>query len=224
MTTVPVGKLAGWAALVLTLASLSYAGNFAVDGEPDRNLLYKWSTAIGGTIQYAVVAAIVLAIAWSLAPATVGLRRPRSWARASGQIALSLVAIWALGWVLNLFLKAGDEQGLVPDAWDGSRVWPFVANFVVVAVIAPVAEELTFRGLGFAAVRDTFGAAAAVVVTSLAFGLAHGLVIALPVLTAFGAILALLRLGSESIYPGIVLHCLFNGIALVAAVTVGSGS
>ena len=85
---------------------------------------------------------------------------------------------------------------------------------------APIVEELTYRGLGFAAVRDSFGVIAAVVVTSLAFGLAHGLVVALPVLTIFGAILAWLRFSTDSIYPPIVLHAIFNGAALIAAVSV----
>ena len=94
-------------------------------------------------------------------------------------------------------LEAGEEQGLVPDGWDSTRAVPFVANFVVVALVAPIVEELTYRGLGFAAVRDSFGIIAAVVVTSLAFGLAHGLVVALPVLTIFGAILAWLRFSTD---------------------------
>jgi membrane protease YdiL (CAAX protease family) len=40
------------------------------------------------------------------------------------------------------------------------------------------------------------------------------------VLTIFGLILAWLRLTTGSIYPTIALHALFNGIALIAAVTV----
>ena len=51
---------------------------------------------------------------------------------------------------------------------------------MVVALVAPFVEELTYRGLGYAAVRDAFGAVAAILVTSIAFGLAHGLVVALP--------------------------------------------
>ena len=125
-----------------------------------------------------------------------------------------------IGAVLNVFLQAGKEQGLVPNCWDPGRAAPFVANFIVVAAVAPVVEELTYRGLGFAAVRDTFGNGAAVVVTAVAFGLAHGLFVALPVLTIFGLILAWVRLTTGSIYPTIALHALFNGIALILAVTV----
>jgi membrane protease YdiL (CAAX protease family) len=220
LTEVPRPRLIGWAILVTVLALISYAANLATEGDPPEDVLYRWSTAVGGLVQYAIILAVVLALARGIAPATLGLRRPESWGRAAGWILAALVAVWIVGAILNLFLKAGEEQGLVPDGWDADRAVPFAANFVVVALVAPVVEELTYRGLGFAAVRDALGAGAAVVVTALAFGLAHGLVVALPVLTIFGAILAWLRLRTESLYPPIILHALFNGAALVAAVTV----
>ena len=218
MTEVPRPRLVGWAILVGALAALSYGANLA-GGKPPSDVLYQWSTAAGALVQYGIILAIVLALARGIAPATLGLRRPESWARAVGWIFAALATIWVLGAILNIFLKAGEEQGLVPDGWDSSRAAPFVANFVVVAVVAPFVEELTYRGLGFAAVRDSYGAAAAIVVTALAFGLAHGLLVALPVLSIFGAILAWLRFKTESIYPTIILHGVFNSAALIFAVT-----
>jgi CAAX protease family protein len=213
----PRTRLVGWTILVAILAALSYAANLAGGDTPD-DVLYQWSAAIGGVIQYAIILAVVLLLCRGIAPQALGLRRPASWGRAAGWIVVGLVSIWVIGSILNIFLKAGEEQGLVPDGWDSSRAVPFVANFVVVAAVAPVVEELTYRGLGFAAVLDAYGAVAAVVLTALAFGLAHGLVVALPVLTIFGAILAWLRLKTESLYPSIVLHAVFNGAALIAAV------
>jgi membrane protease YdiL (CAAX protease family) len=219
LTEVPRPRLVAWAVLVTVLAALSYAASLADSGDTPDDLLYRWSSAIGGLVQYAIILAVVLAIARGIAPATLGLARPR-WRQAVARIAVALVTIWVVGAVLNLFLQAGKEQGLVPKEWDPGKAAPFVANFIVVACVAPVVEELTYRGLGFAAVRDTFGNGAAVVVTAVAFGLAHGLVVALPVLTIFGLILAWLRLTTGSIYPTIALHALFNGVALIAAVTV----
>ncbi len=157
LTEVPRPRLVGWAILVGALAALSYAANLA-GGEPPSDVLYQWSTAVAALVQYGIILAIVLALARGIAPATLGLRRPDSWARAAGWILAALVSIWVLGAILNIFLKAGEEQGLVPDAWDSSRAAPFVANFAVVAVVAPFVEELTYRGLGFAAVRDAYGA------------------------------------------------------------------
>jgi membrane protease YdiL (CAAX protease family) len=219
LTEVPRSRLLGWSILVAALAALSYAANLA-GGDPPKDVLYQWTTAVGGLIQYAIILAVVLLLSRGIAPATLGLRRPDSWARAAGWIVAALVAVWVIGAILNIFLKAGEEQGLVPDGWDSSRAAPFIANFVVVAGVAPFVEELTYRGLGFAAVREAYGAVAALVVTALAFGLAHGLVVALPVLTIFGLILAWLRLRTDSVYPTMMLHALFNGIALIAAVTV----
>lgn len=184
------------------------------------DLLYRWSTVVGGAVQYALILALVLFIARGLAPAVLGLRPPSSWRGAAGWIAASIVAIWVIGAALNPFLEAGEEQGLVPQDWDPDRAAAFAANFVVVALVAPVVEELTYRGLGFAAVQQFFGGGAAVVVTSLAFGLAHGLVIALPVLAIFGLILGWLRLRTSSLYPPIILHAIFNGAALLASVAV----
>ena len=57
--------------------------------------------------------------------------------------------------------------------------------------------------------------------TALAFALGHGLIIGLPALLAFGIGLAWLRDRTGSVYPGIALHALFNGAALIVAVTVG---
>jgi membrane protease YdiL (CAAX protease family) len=218
LTEVPRSRLLGWTILVTVLAALSYAANLA-SGDPPDDVLYLWSTAIGGVVQYGIILAIVLLLARGIAPATLGLRRPDSWRRAAGWILVGLLSIWVIGAILNIFLKAGEEQGLVPDGWDSSRAAPFVANFIVVAAVAPVVEELTYRGLGFAALRDARGVGAAVVGTAVAFGLAHGLLVALPVLTIFGVILALLRLKTESVYPTMTLHAVFNGVALIAAVT-----
>jgi membrane protease YdiL (CAAX protease family) len=218
VTDVPRSRLLGWAILVGALAALSYAANIA-GGKPPSDVLYQWSTAVGALVQYAIILAIVLLIARGIAPATLGVRRPVSWPRAAGLILVSLVSIWVLGAILNVFLKAGEEQGLVPNGWDSSRAAPFVANFLVVALVAPFVEELTYRGLGFAAVAGSYGPVAAIAVTAIAFGLAHGLLVALPVLTLFGAILAWLRFKTESIYPTLILHGVFNGAALIAAVT-----
>ena len=57
-------------------------------------------------------------------------------------------------------------------------------------------------------------------VTALLFGLAHGLVEGLPALTIFGLAAGWLRVRTDSLYPPMILHMLFNGLALILAVTV----
>jgi membrane protease YdiL (CAAX protease family) len=219
------GRLAAWIAFVGLLSALNYAGRFAVeDGTGDRDLLYEWTTFVGGLIQFGIMLVIVLRLAAG-GPASVllALGAPRSWGKAVGMILGVFVATLVLAAALDPIFHAGEEQGLAPDGWDASRAGPFVANFVIVAGLVPVVEELTFRGAGFAFL-ERFGQGVAIVGTAVAFGLAHGLVAGLPILVAFGLGLGWLRARSESTLPCIALHSLFNTVALLAAVTLGADS
>jgi membrane protease YdiL (CAAX protease family) len=85
--------------------------------------------------------------------------------------------------------------------------------------MAPLTEELTFRGLGFS-LLERYGTWLAIVVVGVTFGLAHGLVQALPELALFGCALAWLRARTGSVLPGMLLHAVFNALALIAAVTI----
>ena len=118
---------------------------------------------------------------------------------------------------LEPVLHPDKEQGLAPTRWEPAHAGAFAANFVVVALLAPVVEELTFRGLGFT-LFERFGRWAAIVLVGLAFGLAHGLVEGLPLLFLFGAGLAYLRSRTGSVYPGMLVHVVYNGLVLLIAV------
>ena len=89
---------------------------------------------------------------------------------------------------------------------------------LVVTLVAPFVEELLYRGLGFGLLTPFVGPWPAILITGVAFGLAHGLVLGLPVLTIFGVALGWLRWQTGSVVPGMIVHALFNGLALAAAV------
>jgi uncharacterized protein len=213
------GRLAAWLVFVLALTALAYAGRFADTDTPD-DLAYRYSSSVAALIQYGLMLGILLLIARGLDRRELfALRRPSSWPRALGLAVLGLLAIWAASAAFAPFLDAEEEQGLVPDEWDSSRAGAFVAFFLVVAIVAPVVEELTYRGLGFGLLAP-WGTWVAILVTGFLFGAAHGLVVALPVLTLFGIVVAWLRARTASVYPGMVLHGVFNGTALLLSVTV----
>jgi membrane protease YdiL (CAAX protease family) len=140
-------------------------------------------------------------------------------AEGAGLALLSFVTIFIGAGLLIWALNAGDEQGLTPDRWDSSRAGAYAANFVAVAVVGPIVEELMYRGAGMTLLLARYGAPVAVLVTSLAFGLGHGLLRALAALVFFGLVIALLRLRTRSLYPCILVHSLFNATALILAVT-----
>jgi uncharacterized protein len=209
--------LALWTGFVLLFATLSYSVRFT-EGKPDRDTLYEWSTAVGGLVQFLVVGLIVYGIAGlGRRRDLLALRRPTSWplALAIG-IGIGIAMIVLLG-ALSPLLKPGQEQGLTPDRWEPKHAAAYIGNGIVVAVVAPIVEELTFRGLGYSLLAR-FGRWTAIVLIGLFFGLAHGLVEAFPFLAALGAMLAYLRSRVDSVYPGMIVHGLFNALALVVAV------
>lgn len=211
------GRLVGWSILISALVLLSYAGR-ASGGKPPADAAYKYGTTVGGIVQYAIILAIVLAIARPDFRRLLALRAPSSYTRALTTAAGVFVVVYVISGIVSAFGDPGQEQGLTPDKWDSSRVTPYAVNFLVFVVVAPVVEELTFRGLGYS-LLEPLGRNAAVLWIGVAFGLAHGLLEALPILIAFGAGLALIRARTDSVYPGMVVHGLFNAVALIVSVS-----
>jgi membrane protease YdiL (CAAX protease family) len=210
-------RLTIWLGFVFLLIGLSYAGR-ASGGRPARDVLYQYSTAVGGAIQYVFLLVIVVLLAGRRRE-LLGLRRPGSWGRALRLAVAVFFGILIFNQIVEPFLHPGREQGLTPSGWDGSRAAPYAANFLVIAFLGPIVEELTYRGLGYS-LLEPYGKWVAIVVTGLLFGLSHGLIDALPVLTAFGIGLAWIRSRTGSVYPGIVVHSVFNALALIVAVAV----
>lgn len=111
-----------------------------------------------------------------------------------------------------------------------------VASVALVAfaavVAAPVAEEFLFRRVlqgwleeRLGASHPRRGAAAAVVLSSLAFGLAHlGQGLAFVPLFFFGLVVGYLARQTGSIVPGIILHALFNAVSVGLVLLQGASS
>ncbi|HVU77190.1 MAG TPA: type II CAAX endopeptidase family protein [Gaiellaceae bacterium] len=215
--TAETTRLAWWLALVAALIALGY-GSRIDSGKPAPDILYQWSTAIGGLVQDAVVLGLVLWIA-GFSVQLLALRRPSPIGRTLGYMAAAVVAIYIFEGIYVSLVHPGNEQGLTPPGWEPAHAAAYVANGIVICVWVPLVEELTFRGLGYS-LLSRFGERPAIVLVGILFGLAHGLVLTLPVIVVFGCMLAWIRARTGSVLPGMVVHGTFNLIALVAAVTV----
>jgi membrane protease YdiL (CAAX protease family) len=207
-------RLFAWIAFGALICAVAYASRFT-EGTPDRNALYKWTTAIGELFLFAVIIAVTLAIAGSQRQ-LLALRRPYSWRRALTVAVPVFIVVFFVITAIDQALHGSREQGLVPKHWEPSHASAFAANFVVVALIAPFAEELLFRGLGFSLLLPRLGPWPTIVTIGIAFGLYHGLVEALPELALFGAALAWLRWKTGSVFPGMLAHATFNTIGLLS--------
>ena len=215
-------RLACWVALVATITTLNYAariGGSSGGSSSTRDAVYSWSTFANGMIVYAFWLGLVLAIAidrWDL----LALRKPASWGRAAGYAVSAVLSIYVLEALIALIplpQSPSHEQGLTPTHWEPAHARAFAANIVLFAVVAPIVEELTFRGVG-QSLLAFLGRWPSMIIVGVAFGAAHGLVEALLVLVPFGIALAWLRDRTKSVIPGMIVHGAFNAIALAAAV------
>ena len=210
-------KLAAWCVLVGTLSVLGFAARGA-DDEPVKDVLYRYETAVFGSIFYLLVLGIVLVIASGIdLRAAFALRAPTSWGVAGGLALGLLVSLLIVTQLLEPILGAGEEQGLDPTGWQPDRAPAFALNAIVTAVLGPIVEESLFRGIGFY-LLSRFGQLAAILVTAIGFALTHGIAVGLPVFFIIGLGLGLIRSRTGSLYPALLLHAAFNGIALVGGV------
>lgn len=212
-------RLAWWSLLVLAIAGLNYASRFTSSSSGGRDVVYSWSAFVGGLVVYAVWLALVLGIA-SDHSELLALRRPRSWRRALAFCVGAIVTIYVVSAIVStlpLPQSPSNEQGLTPTRWEPAHAAAFAANVALFALVAPFVEELMFRGVGQSLLR-VLGRVPSIGIVGVAFGASHGLVEALLVLVPFGIVLAYVRDRTGSVYPGMLVHAIFNGLALAVSV------
>lgn len=90
-------------------------------------------------------------------------------------------------------------------------------QILLIAIAAPISEEVCFRGMLFGGLRTRLPTVAAALVGGLIFGGLHATTgpSAVPPLIFFGFVLGLLYERTGSIVPGILLHMLNNSVALL---------
>jgi membrane protease YdiL (CAAX protease family) len=88
--------------------------------------------------------------------------------------------------------------------------WPMVVS---ITILAPVSEEVLFRGYLFGALLGVMPLWAVHLVTATLFGLAHGLEHALPI-AVLSLLFGYLRQRYRSLWPSILAHMLHNSIIL----------
>ena len=129
-----------------------------------------------------------------------------------------LVIGYGIIFIHNLILMA---LGFDTQGDEISKLFELLENpfwfFLVGAVLAPLVEEIFFRGFLFQGFRAKYGWVAGMLLSSTIFGIAHLDPASLIPTFILGNLLAYLYHRSNSIWPGVILHVLINtvGLALV---------
>lgn len=90
----------------------------------------------------------------------------------------------------------------------------FGLAFVAGAIIAPIVEELVFRGLLYQWLRTRTNVTVGVIVSAAIFSAIHGIPIAFPALFSVGIVLAVAFEWSRSLWVPITLHFLQNATVI----------
>ena len=145
---------------------------------------------------------------------TVGLY-PVHWALNWAAMFLGTCAALLTGQLGRIFAQGFPSSSFpldVPDLFHGSPNM----SFLTLVVMAPITEELLFRGILLQGLRRRRSTVASCVVSSLLFALIHADPLGLVPLFLGGLLLAAVQLKTGSLWPCICMHAGFNTLPVAA--------
>lgn len=145
-------------------------------------------------------------------------------------MALAGFALYFVGYAMLLTLVTHLVPGINTDqkqelGFDNvAGTTALVLTFVSLVILPPLIEETVFRGFVYTGLRNTLKPVTAALATSLLFAVAHlqlgsgkpPLWIASFDTFSLSLVLCYLRQKSDSLWPGVLLHALKNGVAFVS--------
>ena len=143
------------------------------------------------------------------------------------------VGLAPVGYIVSILIAAGLTALFNMMTWFNAREtqdlgysyymqgWERGLAFIMLAVIAPIVEEIIFRGWLYGKLRIKIPKWVAILVTSLLFGLIHlqwnvGITV-----FAMSVVNCILREVTGTIYAGMLVHMLNNGIAFYLVYVMG---
>ena len=192
---------------------------FGVSLPSDNDAVFN--TAVAATV-YLLTLAIVIGGPWVVrrkqtSKADLGLTRLPSWmdillSPAGFIIYLLLSAL--LVWTASSFIPGfNTAEGQAIGFKDLSERYQYLLAFVTLVVIAPIAEEVIFRGYLYGKLRKHIPLWVAIFTTSVLFGAIHGQWNVGVDTFALSIVMCSFREVTGSIWAGVLLHMLKNSVA-----------
>ena len=159
------------------------------------------------------------------------------------QIGFTVIVAFGLMGLVNIYLiSASAIAELIPDVMgneldkysesvdryaeyeaDVIPGWDHILEFIGVAFLVPIAEELTFRGAILGSLLKKFRPGVAIVLSACIFGILHGISIHIGYALLAGIVIGWVYYYTESIKATILLHSLFNLMGSALATFLSSG-
>jgi hypothetical protein len=129
---------------------------------------------------------------------------------------LLFVGIGLLGSVLTQLLGIPAPQSFAVAVKGVNYQWEFILLIVLGGLVAPIKEEILFRGLIYPPLRQALGKGKGMLLTGLFFATLHFDIVRFLPLFIGGVVLAWLYQRSSSIWPAVVAHGTWNTLMAVA--------
>lgn len=129
----------------------------------------------------------------------------------------SLLIVVSVGIVILMELLGGTTENTKTESLQNNmRIWTILIAFVSAAIISPIYEEIFYRGFLYRWFRVKWGVSAGILLSSFVFMLVHiPTYNTLPINFLSGVIFSWTYEKTGSLYPGMIIHAVFNGIAVV---------
>jgi membrane protease YdiL (CAAX protease family) len=144
-----------------------------------------------------------------------GLRLTPFW-RAVGLMVLAFVAFYLFTVIWSELIQNEAKDKVLEKLGSKEGAALLIASAALTCVVAPICEEMLFRGFIFTSLRNWKGPWPAAVLTALIFGAVHATsapAVDLLPLAGLGFALCLLYRATGSLYPCIAVHAINNSIA-----------
>lgn len=207
-------------ALVAGLAALAYIGGelIAARGAIDmETVLSGFSDCIAARGLALTGAANLATLA--VTAAVYRAKKPSAFCGITDQPKKNLWPLVPLGMLMNI--AVGLIFTLLPPAWIESYQTAAatvaggmdLASILAAAVVAPVCEEVVFRGFAYSCFKKAMPRAAAIALQGILFGVMHGQPLWIAYAVIVGAVLALMRDRYGSLLAPITMHIAFNAVS-----------
>ena len=91
----------------------------------------------------------------------------------------------------------------------------FLLLLVTTTLLAPLFEEIIFRGILLPTLSRDFGVISGIIVSAFIFALAHLSLGEMPPLFVLGIGLGITRITSGSLFSSVIMHSLWNGLTFL---------
>ena len=142
------------------------------------------------------------------------------WSSIIGWIIILIVGCILLAYIVDWLFEIGTNNSKTESLATRLSTINIIIAFISAAIVSPIYEEIFYRGFLYRFFRSKYGLLAGMVISAFIFMIVHIPTFnSLPYTFLSGLIFAWTYEKTQSIYPAMIIHGIFNGIAVILTIS-----